>query len=153
MCSVEWTLVEADLCRSGPSSKRTFVAVDLRQSGPSSKRTFVEADLGRMPKCQMPKCQLNFDILLTNDICKILTNLCHLYMALSNGSIHFDLNYLVINKTNRNEYLAWMKVRNRDTICFLLEIFVYTLVEKWQLFSQKVPYFPGFFWSWMKLNE
>ncbi len=44
---------------------------------------------------------------------------------------------------NQNE--AGAKVRNWDTICFLSEIFVYTLVDKWQLLGQKVSYFPRFF--------
>ncbi len=59
--------------------------------------------------------------------------------VVGNGSIHFDLNYLVINKTKLNEKLARAKVRSRDTIRFLSEIFVCALVDKWELFGQKVP--------------
>jgi hypothetical protein len=42
---VRQTFVKADLCRSGPLSKRTFVEADLCRRGPLSKRTFVETDL------------------------------------------------------------------------------------------------------------
>jgi hypothetical protein len=42
---VRRTFVEADIYRSGHSSKRTFVEADIRQSGHLSKRTFVEADI------------------------------------------------------------------------------------------------------------
>jgi hypothetical protein len=51
-------------------------------------------------------------------------------LVLGNSSIRFNLNYLVINERNQNEYLARAKVKNEGTIHFLSEIFVYTLVDK-----------------------
>jgi hypothetical protein len=73
--------------------------------------------------------------------------------GVGNSTIHFDLNYSVINEMKQNEYLARAKVRSWDTIHFLLEIFIYTLVDKWQLFGQKVPSFSGFFQNETKWNE
>jgi hypothetical protein len=51
-------------------------------------------------------------------------------VELGNSGIRVDLNYWVINEIKQNEKLARAKVRNRDTIRFLSEIFVYTLVDK-----------------------
>ncbi len=74
--------------------------------------------------------------------------------GLGNGGIRFDLNYSVINETKQNKQLARAKVRRSDTICFLSEIFVYALVNKYNYLVKKCLNFPDFFKTkWNETNS
>jgi hypothetical protein len=58
-------------------------------------------------------------------------SLVNIVLQSSIYSVRSYVNYLVINETNQNIYVAWAKVRKQH-IFFLLEIFLYSSVNKWK---------------------